>query len=66
MITDFDLKCFYFDLINLQVCLEILEKGELQISDKERSTNLESSFKEIATIVSGKFSILLFSLCLSV
>ena len=36
-----------------KVCLEILEKGELQVSEKERHAQLESTFKDIATIVSG-------------
>jgi len=37
-----------------EVCLQILNKGELQISEKERSTQLESSFHEIANIVANK------------
>ncbi|RNA43293.1 ribosome maturation SBDS [Brachionus plicatilis] len=37
-----------------KICLEILEKGELQVSDKERHQHLENLFKEIATIVSEK------------
>uniref|UniRef100_A0A0P4WFD1 Uncharacterized protein n=1 Tax=Scylla olivacea TaxID=85551 RepID=A0A0P4WFD1_SCYOL len=37
-----------------QICLEILEKGELQVSDKERHANQEASVKEIASIVSDK------------
>ncbi|XP_064122963.1 ribosome maturation protein SBDS-like [Macrobrachium nipponense] len=37
-----------------KICLEILEKGELQVSDKERQANQESSLKEIACIVSEK------------
>lgn len=36
------------------ICLEILEKGELQVSDKERHANQEASVKEIASIVSDK------------
>ena len=38
-----------------KVCLEILEKGELQVSEKERHAQLESTFKDIATIVSGNY-----------
>eukprot|EP01137_Pigoraptor_chileana_P018992 Opistho-2@79368 len=34
-----------------KICIEILAKGELQVSDKERSHQLESMSKEIATIV---------------
>lgn len=37
---------------NNKIIHEILEKGELQVSDKERSQNLENMFKEIATSVS--------------
>jgi ribosome maturation protein SDO1 len=36
------------------VCKEILAKGELQVSDKERQSQLESLFKDIATTVSGR------------
>ncbi|MCL4132252.1 UNVERIFIED_CONTAM: hypothetical protein GTU68_040503 [Idotea baltica] len=46
-------KCFQMENQE-KICLLILEKGELQVSDKERHNNLESSFKEIATIVSDK------------
>ncbi|PSN30163.1 hypothetical protein C0J52_25147 [Blattella germanica] len=34
-----------------EVCKEILAKGELQVSDKERQSQLESLFKDIATTV---------------
>lgn len=37
-----------------EVCLQILSKGELQVSEKERSANIESMFRDIATIVSEK------------
>lgn len=36
------------------ICKEILNKGELQISEKERQAQQESAFKEIANIVSDK------------
>lgn len=43
-----------FDTDNsTDICKHILEKGELQISDKERSAQLDASFKDIATIVAG-------------
>lgn len=49
------------DLINAfgkedltEICKEILRKGELQVSDKERHSQLESVFKEIATTVANK------------
>lgn len=37
-----------------EICKEILTKGELQVSDKERSNQLDSLFKDIATIVADK------------
>eukprot|EP00871_Galdieria_phlegrea_P003028 jgi/Galph1/3726/GphlegSOOS_G2394.1 len=37
-----------------KVCMEVLEKGELQVSDKERNTVYENLLHEIATIVSSK------------
>lgn len=35
-------------------CCQILKKGELQVSDKERHAQLESMFRDIATTVSEK------------
>jgi len=35
-----------------EICKLILEKGELQVSEKERTVQLETSFKDIATTVS--------------
>ncbi|RAL37157.1 hypothetical protein DM860_004079 [Cuscuta australis] len=37
-----------------KVCMEILEKGELQVAGKERDSQLSSQFKDIATIVMQK------------
>ncbi|KAJ8880962.1 hypothetical protein PR048_017435 [Dryococelus australis] len=37
-----------------EICKEILSKGELQVSDKERNSQLESLFKDIATTVADK------------
>lgn len=37
-----------------EICKDILAKGELQVSEKERHANLESTFKEIATMVAEK------------
>ncbi|KAG6544079.1 hypothetical protein Mapa_014496 [Marchantia paleacea] len=37
-----------------KICLEILEKGELQVADKERESQLSSQFRDIATIVMHK------------
>ncbi|OAD61693.1 Ribosome maturation protein SBDS [Eufriesea mexicana] len=36
------------------ICKEILTKGELQVSDKERHSALDSMFKDIATTVANK------------
>jgi len=38
----------------VKICKEILEKGELQVSDKERHQQIDNLFKEIATLVSDK------------
>jgi ribosome maturation protein SDO1 len=35
-----------------EICKMILDKGELQVSEKERTVQLETSFKDIATTVS--------------
>jgi len=37
-----------------QICIQILEKGELQVSEKERQIQLESLFRDVATIVAEK------------
>jgi len=47
------IKCFNTE-DQTKICEEILTKGELQISDKERTSQLESSFKDIANIVADK------------
>lgn len=47
------MRCFGHDDIK-KICIEILDKGELQISEKERQIQLESSLKDVATIVSEK------------
>ncbi|OQV22135.1 Ribosome maturation protein SBDS [Hypsibius exemplaris] len=47
------LKAFAVD-DQTEICKQILTKGELQVSDKERQSQLESSLKEIATIVAEK------------
>lgn len=46
-------KCFGTE-DHLKVCLEILTKGELQVSEKERAVALDSTFKDIATIIADK------------
>ncbi|XP_022255321.1 ribosome maturation protein SBDS-like [Limulus polyphemus] len=47
------IKCFKTE-DQTEICKEILAKGELQVSEKERHAQLESMFKDIATIVSDK------------
>jgi ribosome maturation protein SDO1 len=47
------IKCFGTD-DQTKVSLEILDKGELQISEKERQAQQEESLKEIASIISDK------------
>jgi len=37
-----------------EICKEILSKGELQVSEKERHTHLEATYKDIATTVADK------------
>lgn len=37
-----------------EVCKQILDRGEVQVSDKERHQALDTMFKEIATIVTAK------------
>ncbi|CAL1362785.1 unnamed protein product [Linum trigynum] len=37
-----------------KICLEILNKGELQVAGKERESQLSSQFRDIATIVMQK------------
>ncbi|XP_061575851.1 ribosome maturation protein SBDS [Cololabis saira] len=37
-----------------EICKQILAKGELQVSDKERQNQLETMFRDIATIVAEK------------
>lgn len=37
-----------------EICKEILDKGELQVSDKERHSALDSMFKDIATTIAEK------------
>ncbi|ORZ02161.1 putative Shwachman-Bodian-diamond syndrome protein [Syncephalastrum racemosum] len=43
-------KCFKTDDVD-KVIQEILKKGELQVAEKERSNQLESMWRDIATIV---------------
>jgi len=49
-----DLKAAFGTDDQKTICLEILSKGELQVSEKERSANLESTFRDIATVVCDK------------
>lgn len=36
-----------------EICLQILAKGELQVSEKERQADMETMFRDIATVVSN-------------
>lgn len=36
------------------ICKEIMEKGELQVSEKERHTQLDTAFKDIATEIANE------------
>jgi ribosome maturation protein SDO1 len=47
------IKCFQTDDHD-KVAIEILDKGELQISEKERQSQQEETLKEIATMVADK------------
>ncbi|KAL4223944.1 hypothetical protein ACF0H5_017403 [Mactra antiquata] len=49
-----DLKKIFGKDNQTEICLEILAKGELQVSEKERQAQLESMFRDIATIVADK------------
>jgi len=46
-----DLKKIFSLEDELEICKLILTKGELQVSEKERSANLDQMFRDIATIV---------------
>jgi len=46
-------KCFEID-DEKKIVMMILEKGEVQVSEKERQLLLESTFKDIATVVAEK------------
>lgn len=43
-----------YNVINYYFSCQILAKGELQVSDRERQSQLDSSFRDIATIVADK------------
>lgn len=47
------LRAFHTD-DQTEICKHILAKGELQVSEKERHSALESMFKDIATTVASK------------
>lgn len=49
-----DLKKIFQTDSHDEICIKILAKGELQVSEKERHAQLESMFRDIATIVSEK------------
>ncbi|XP_046548747.1 ribosome maturation protein SBDS-like [Haliotis rubra] len=49
-----DLKKIFGIDNHSEICLQILAKGEMQVTEKERQAQLESMFRDIATIVSDK------------
>ncbi|XP_071737803.1 uncharacterized protein [Rutidosis leptorrhynchoides] len=49
-----DLKAAFGMDDQAKICLEILEKGELQVAGKERESQLSNQFRDIATIVMQK------------
>jgi len=49
-----DLKQAFKTTNEMEICKIILEKGQLQVSKKERKDGLEAKFKEIATIICDK------------
>ncbi|XP_066931995.1 ribosome maturation protein SBDS-like [Clytia hemisphaerica] len=49
-----DLKKAFGTDDDKEILLQILAKGELQVSDKERTQQLETMFRDIASIVSDK------------
>ena len=49
-----DLQQAFGTTDSLAVCAEILDKGELQVSEQEREALYETVFKDIATIVAEK------------
>ncbi|KAL3090167.1 hypothetical protein niasHS_006619 [Heterodera schachtii] len=48
-----DLQASFGTEDQLEICKLILEKGDLQISDKERQVTSESSFKEVANLITN-------------
>lgn len=49
-----DLKKAFNSEDQTEICKQILMKGELQISDKERHNQIENQLREVATIVAEK------------
>lgn len=53
---DYEISLFHFRTLedDLYFHFQILAQGELQVSEKERHANLESMYRDIATIVADK------------
>jgi len=49
-----DLVAGFNDTDIKKICLEILDKGELQVTAKEREEQLESQYKDVATIIASR------------
>ena len=46
---------FFLIYFYLQICLLILNKGELQLSEKERKEMQDNKFKEISVLIAGTY-----------
>eukprot|EP01025_Chloroclados_australasicus_P049524 TRINITY_DN5645_c0_g4_i2.p1 TRINITY_DN5645_c0_g4~~TRINITY_DN5645_c0_g4_i2.p1 ORF type:complete len:382 (-),score=35.42 TRINITY_DN5645_c0_g4_i2:469-1614(-) len=51
--NDEDLKQVFGSTDRLKVCREILEKGEMQVSEKERKQEMDVVFKDVAKVLSN-------------
>eukprot|EP01026_Neomeris_dumetosa_P032873 TRINITY_DN26138_c0_g1_i9.p1 TRINITY_DN26138_c0_g1~~TRINITY_DN26138_c0_g1_i9.p1 ORF type:complete len:395 (-),score=49.50 TRINITY_DN26138_c0_g1_i9:382-1512(-) len=51
--NDEDLNLVFGTTDRLKVCQEILNKGEMQVSEKERKQEMDSSFKDVAKVLSN-------------
>lgn len=47
-------KAFGDDMSEIDICKKILEKGEFQVSDKERSVQQDALYKDILTMITKR------------
>lgn len=52
--NDKELQTAFNSVDHHKICLQILQTGELQVSEKERKDQLENTFRDIATLVAEK------------